>query len=131
MPRYTVISTDCPGGATYALGGFLDYVPEAHRERLRGEMARLDAEQRERMGKLFAQEFMAEQDGSGAAQAGGRSGAWDAERRLAELEADGIVADVIFPDGSQSNAAPFQAAEGPGALGADHALQGVATSRRS
>jgi predicted TIM-barrel fold metal-dependent hydrolase len=125
MPRYTVISTDCHAGATYALGGFLDYVPETHREPLRAEMARLDAEQRAQMEKLFAADFRAEQDATRAAQAGGRAGAWDPARRLQELEADGIVADVIFPDGSQSNAAPFQAAEGPGALGADPALQSV------
>ncbi len=125
MSRYTVISADCHAGATYALGGFLDYVDPQYRDRLREEMARLEKENQERMAKLFASEFMAEQDNTEEALHGGRSGAWDPDRRLKELEADGIVADVIFPDGSQNNGAPFQAASGPGAIGADHALQSV------
>jgi predicted TIM-barrel fold metal-dependent hydrolase len=125
VPRYTVISADCHAGATYAEGGFLDYVDSKHRGPLREEMELLAREQEERMGKLFAAEFMSEQDGSEAALAGGRSGAWDPSRRLQELEADGIVADIIFPDGSQNNAAPFQTANGPGAIGADHGLQAV------
>jgi predicted TIM-barrel fold metal-dependent hydrolase len=125
MGRYTVISADCHAGATYAEGGFLDYVEERHHAPLREEMARLERERDERMEKLFALEFMAEQDGTDAALGGGRAGAWEPACRLRELEADGIAAEVIFPDGSQNNAAPFQAAEGPGAIAADHALQGV------
>jgi predicted TIM-barrel fold metal-dependent hydrolase len=125
MARYTVISADCHAGASYARGGFLDWIESAHHERLREEMARLAREREERMGSLFAMEFMAEQDSTSEALAGGRSGAWDPARRLEELERDGIVADIIFPDGSQDNAAPFQAAEGPGAIGADPALQAV------
>ena len=125
MPRYTVISADCHAGATFALGGFVEYVEPQHRDRLRREMSHLEKEREERMAKLFAGEFMAEQDGTEEALHGGRSGAWDPERRLKELEGDGIVADIIFPDGSQNNAAPFQAAAGPGAVDADPALQTV------
>src|SRR5262249_51183021 len=79
--------------------------------------------QRALMARLFARDFMAKQDETEAAAKGGRSGAWDPVRRIEELEADGIVADVIFPDGSQDNAPPFMAAAGPGAVGAAHALQ--------
>ena len=125
MGRYTVISADCHAGATYAQGGFLGYLEARHRERLREEMRRLEREREERLDKLFASEFMAEQDGTEEALRGGRSGAWDPARRLRELEADGIAAEVIFPDGSQNNAPPFQAAEGPGAIGADPVLQAV------
>jgi predicted TIM-barrel fold metal-dependent hydrolase len=125
MERYTVISTDCHAGATYAEGGFLDYVEAKHRDALKAEMARLAAERAEQIEKLFAAEFRSEQDGTEAALHGGRAGAWDPDRRLQELEADGIVAEILFPDGSQDNAAPFQAAAGPGEAGADHALQTV------
>ncbi|MEN8185196.1 MAG: amidohydrolase family protein, partial [Myxococcota bacterium] len=125
MGRYTVISADCHAGATYGEGGFLAYVEPAHRDRLREEMALLTKQQAELGESLFAREFMAEQDGTEAAQSGGRDGAWDPARRLEALEADGIVADIIFPDGSQNNAPPFQAANGPGALGADQKLQAV------
>ena len=127
MAHYTVISTDCHAGATASQGGFLEYVEAGHRAALREEMTQAEkrlSETRDQE-KLFAKEFMAEQDETEAAQAGGRSGAWDPERRLVELERDGIVADIIFPDGSQNNAPPFQAAAGPGAIGADHKLQAV------
>ena len=70
-----------------------------------------------RWSKLFDPEFMAEQDDTAAALAGGRSGAYDADRRIVELQADGIVADVIFPDGTQDNTTPFDASSGPGAKG--------------
>lgn len=127
MSRYTVISTDCHAGATYAEGGFLAYIESGYQSALREEMERFETQlaATKDQEKLFAKEFMAEQDGTGAAQAGGRSGAWDSERRRVELERDGIVADIIFPDGSQNNAPPFQAASGPGAIGADHQLQAV------
>ena len=41
MPHYTVISADCHAGATYAKGGFLDYVGSKHRGPLRQEMEAL------------------------------------------------------------------------------------------
>src|SRR5262249_1882894 len=99
--HYTVISCDCPAGATYPEGGFRDYVGPAHRDLLREEMVRESERQRALMARLFARDFMAKQDETEAAAKGGRSGAWDPVRRIEELEADGIVADVIFPDGSQ------------------------------
>ena len=71
MARYTVISADCHAGATYPNGGFLDYVEKEHRDRLRAEMSRLEREREERMAKLFAMEFMAEQDSTEAAREGG------------------------------------------------------------
>lgn len=124
MSRHTVISADCHAGASYAHGGFLEYIDPPHRDRAAQEMERLTA-QHEARSRLFAEAFMQAQDGTQAAMAGGRSGAWDAERRCRELDGDGIAGEVIFPDGSQNNAAPFQAAEGPGAVGADHPLQSV------
>ena len=54
MSGYTVISADCHGGATYALGGFLEYVDPQYRGALRDEMARLEKEAAERMARLFA-----------------------------------------------------------------------------
>ncbi len=125
MRRFTVISADCHAGATYSEGGFLDYVDPAYRERLREQMAEMTRRREEFEANLFAEEFRSGQDETAAAQAGGRSGAWDPERRIRELEADGIVADIIFPDGSQSNDAPFLAAHGPGAIGADQELQSI------
>ena len=123
--RYTVISCDSHGGATYPEGGYLAYVDPAYRERLQADMQREGERMRKQLAALFDPAFMAQQDETKAAQQGGRAGAWNPARRLAELEADGIVADVIFPDVSQDNGPPFQASSGPGAVGADHVLQAV------
>jgi predicted TIM-barrel fold metal-dependent hydrolase len=125
MRRYTVISADCHGGATDSQGGFNAYVDPAYAERLREHTAEKRRLFNESMAKLFDPEFMAEQDDTDAAVAGGRTGAFDADRRIVELEADGIVADVIFPDGTQDNTTPFDASSGPGAKGADWELQTV------
>ncbi|HZP27605.1 MAG TPA: hypothetical protein VFC99_01525, partial [Acidimicrobiia bacterium] len=125
MQRYTVISADCHAGATDARGGFEAYVDSAHLERLREHTAATRREFNERLAKLFDPGFMAEQDDTEAALTGGRSGAFDADRRIEELEADGIVADVIFPDGTQDNTTPFDASSGPGAKDADWDLQTV------
>jgi predicted TIM-barrel fold metal-dependent hydrolase len=125
MSRYTVISADCHAGPSFAEGGYLDWVDPAYREQLRDDMAAWSVMFKERMAKLFAPEFTAGQDNTDAARQGGRSGAWDPHRRLKELEADGIVADVIFPDGTQDNGPPFQAAEGPGGIGANWEFQAI------
>ena len=85
MTRYTVISADCHAGPSFAEGGYLEWIDPAYRERLQEDMARWSAMFKARMEKLFAPEFTAIQDGSEAAQHGGRSGAWDPHRRLKEL----------------------------------------------
>jgi predicted TIM-barrel fold metal-dependent hydrolase len=125
MQRYTVISADCHGGATDSQGGFTEYVDAAYRDRLREHTAEKRRQFNESLAKLFDPDFMAEQDDTDAALEGGRSGAYDADRRIVELQADGIVADVIFPDGTQDNTTPFDASSGPGAKGADWELQSV------
>src|SRR5262245_29466265 len=114
MGRYTVISADCHAGATDSRGGFMDYVDAAYRDLLREHTAEKRRQFNESLAKLFDPEFMAEQDDTDAALGGGRSGAYDADRRIVELQADGIVADVIFPDGTQDNTTPFDASSGPG-----------------
>ena len=42
-----------------------------------------------------------------AVHAGGLDGAWNSARRLAELEADGVVAEVIYPGGGGATITPF------------------------
>ena len=44
-----------------------------------------------------------------AVSEGGLDGAWDSARRLAELEADGVVAEVIYPGGGGLTISPFDA----------------------
>jgi predicted TIM-barrel fold metal-dependent hydrolase len=75
--RYTLISADCHAGANmdtyrgYLEGRYLDEF-DAWREAYRNPFRDL--------------------------QGSGRSRNWDDERRLAEQEADGVVAEVIFPN---------------------------------
>lgn len=125
MTQYTIVSTDCHAGPLHSEGGFLPYVDPAFRERLQQDMAQ-ERDMKKFQEELFAEDFRAETDESEAVARGGRTqGVGDPARHLEELAADGVVADVIFPDGSQQNGPPFLAASGPGAVGADHALQSV------
>jgi predicted TIM-barrel fold metal-dependent hydrolase len=75
--RYTVISADCHGGA--GIDAYRPYLPTAH----------LDAFDAWRAGFENPYDDL---EGADAARN------WDHDRRLAELEADGIVAEVVFPN---------------------------------
>ena len=102
----------------------MDYVDPQYRGQLELDMAQAP-DMIKSIEELFDADFRAQQDNSAAAQRGGRHGVWDPALHLEELALDGVVADVLFPDVSQQNAPPFQADAGPGAVGANHALQAV------
>src|SRR5258706_12505928 len=92
MQRYTVISADCHGGATDSQGGFTEYVDAAYLEQLREHTDEKRRLFNESLAKLFDPEFMAEQDDTEAASAGGRSGADNPDRRIAGPKPAGILA---------------------------------------
>lgn len=76
-PRYTVVSSDCHAGGNHAT--YREYLDPAFRQRFddwRGE---------------YKNPFRDLQDD-------GRTRNWDDERRTTELRADGIVAEVLFPN---------------------------------
>ena len=75
--RYTVISADCHGGSD--IGGYRPYLEARH----------LDDFDAWRAGFENPYDDLRDADAS-------RN--WDSARRLAELEADGVVAEVIFPN---------------------------------
>ena len=75
--RYTVISADCHGGANIA-----DYRPYLE-SRVPRRLRRVDAD------------FENPYDDVKGADADRN---WDSDRRLAEMEADGVVAEVVFPN---------------------------------
>jgi predicted TIM-barrel fold metal-dependent hydrolase len=77
MSRYTIISADCHAGGSM----------EMYRAHL--DVQHLDAFDQWRGG--YANPFSDLQGGS-------RTRNWDDERRVAEQEADGIVAEVVFPN---------------------------------
>ncbi|HEX5268721.1 MAG TPA: amidohydrolase family protein [Acidimicrobiales bacterium] len=105
--RHVVISCDC-----HAVGRPDDYTPYiepayrdryedflAHQRRAAEALAAATAENR----SLFSKEGTDEFESLGAVADGGRDGQWDSPRRVKELEADGVVAEVVFPN----NGVPF------------------------
>ena len=75
--RYIVISADCHGGGDIA--DYRAYLEAAYRDDFDAWRATFDNPYDDLKG-----------------DDGGRN--WDSDRRLAELEADGVVAEVIFPN---------------------------------
>jgi predicted TIM-barrel fold metal-dependent hydrolase len=75
--RYTVISADCHGGSD--IGGYRPYLEARHLDDFDAWRAAFDN----------PYDDLRDADAS-------RN--WDSARRLAELEADGVVAEVIFPN---------------------------------
>jgi predicted TIM-barrel fold metal-dependent hydrolase len=108
MSRYLVISSDCHAGLPNAQ--YREWLDPGHRDAFdRSLEARraMEAELAEQglRNEAFAEEWERE-------NAEGLRGGWDAGRRDAELEADGVVGEVIFPDADAVTAgasAPFGA----------------------
>jgi predicted TIM-barrel fold metal-dependent hydrolase len=113
MSRYTIISADCHAGLPNAeYRAYLD--PQYHRalDAYLAERAVMEVE----LAKLGLrnEEFAAEWELDNAE---GLRGGWDAARRDAELDADGVAGEVIFPDADAVTAgasAPFGAGLGSG-----------------
>lgn len=75
--KYTVVSSDCHGGAS--MEDYRDY---------------LDASYRDDFDQWVASYEVPYEDLKG--EEGGRN--WDSDRRLREMESDGVVAEVLFPN---------------------------------
>ncbi len=104
MERFVVISADC-----HAVGRpeeFVPYLDAEYREAYEASVepkadSRRDATASEDGGLLFSRESLDEYHSheETADVTGGTAGQWDSERRIAELEDDGVVAEVVFPNG--------------------------------
>lgn len=96
MDRYLLISVDCHAGPRPEdARAYLD--PEwrpAYDEWRDAEAGRAAARRSE---PLFADEAVQEFEAEDKVSHGGMDGTWDSERRLKELDEDGVVAEVIFP----------------------------------
>src|SRR5262249_55232163 len=109
MDRYLLISADCHAGprAEDARG----YVDPRHRAAFDAWLADGAAMLRRRAEHTGEAVYGEEALGDFAAEEkvahGGIEGAWHSKRRLEELEADGIAAEVIFPGGSMQTVSPF------------------------
>ncbi|MCU0271445.1 MAG: amidohydrolase family protein, partial [Acidimicrobiales bacterium] len=113
MTTYLVISADCHAGLPNR--EYREWLDPEYRERFDEAL-----EARARMAELAQQGFLNKEfsDEWHAEHEEGLRGSWDASRRDAELDADGVAGEVIFPDAdsvSSGASAPFGA--GLGATG--------------
>jgi predicted TIM-barrel fold metal-dependent hydrolase len=101
VTRMMIVSSDCHAGLPD--GRYREFLDPDYREAYDRQLARL-AERGDKLREQVA-EFLDERE---AELSEGLSGAWDSDRRTRELDADGVAAEVIFPDGSTNgNGAPF------------------------
>jgi predicted TIM-barrel fold metal-dependent hydrolase len=105
MQRLLIVSSDCHAGLPPEQ--YRDYVDPQHREMFDLALPIQNQAMDDAAKKFLIADI-------NAAWRKGRerelSGAWDHEQRLAVLDADGIAAEVIFPDGiTEKNTPPFGA----------------------
>ena len=106
MERFVVISADCHAvGRPEDFTQYLEaqYLDDFDAESLeqRSEFAEGRAKASEEGGLLFSRETLDEYHGHEETEevAGGTVGQWDSDRRVKELEDDGVVGEVVFPNG--------------------------------
>lgn len=103
MKRILMISADCHAGPPPQT--YRRYLERGVHEDYERWLAELEEQRRQRT-SLFDEGFLARFESDGA---GGLAGAWDPARRIRELEADGTVAEVVFPDSIVAGGVPFGA----------------------
>jgi predicted TIM-barrel fold metal-dependent hydrolase len=99
MDRLLLVSSDCHAAARpddyrpylekRHLGAYEEWLPR---------MRRGDVNERELFGTQFGSATVSQHFDAPAVTQGGEDGYWDFSRRLRELEADGVAAEVIFPN---------------------------------
>jgi len=105
MSRILTISSDCHAGLRP--GEYREYVDPQHRKAYDDEVAVLLEQMKGAVNPFMVDEFAKEWE-SGKEE--GLKGAWDSELRNAALDADGVVAEVVFPDGlTEGNSPPLGA----------------------
>ena len=117
--RYLVVSTD--GHAGLLPDEYRDYLDPQYREEFDERIAAEVALRQESEKKFLIKEFnekWREQN------AGKLAAAWDSDLRNEVIDADGVSAEVLFPDGiTEQNAPPFGAGLGLRPWGVDPELQ--------
>ncbi|MEZ4334339.1 MAG: amidohydrolase family protein [Myxococcota bacterium] len=101
MDRITLVSCDCHAAATPAV--YRDYLEAPFRARYDAMIA--DPAAVHRRATQVIGPFPPTGDGDGEREP--LTARWDAARRLAALDADGIAAEVLFPQPAGRNAPPF------------------------
>lgn len=118
MQRLMLISSDCHAGVAWELyrpyveARYMDDFEEWLKERLAQEV-----QSQQWRNAFFSQEHQdrwnkrAEELTGRPTNLGWDTGVWSAEERITALEGDGVVAEVMFPDGRR-NSAPFRHTQG-------------------
>ena len=101
MDRLTIVSCDCHAAASPVV--YRDYLEAAYRARYDALLA--DPAAVARRAADIIGPFAPSGDGDGERDP--LSARWSMSRRLAELDRDGIAAEVIFPQPAGKNAPPF------------------------
>ncbi|HYC57044.1 MAG TPA: amidohydrolase family protein [Candidatus Binatia bacterium] len=105
MDRHLVVSSDCHAGLPAAQ--YREYLDPQYREVFDVALP-IQISEMERMSKMFLISDINAQWRKGREV--DLAGAWDSDVRLRVLEADGIAAEIIFPDGiTEMNTPPFGA----------------------
>lgn len=107
MERVIIVSSDSHGGLPAERYG--EYLDPEYRDTLDAHLADVKAlpEVLDLVGFPFTDEELDIIDDRGAIRAGGAKGSYDPVRRLAEAEAEGVVAEVIHPGTQNYGPAPF------------------------
>ena len=99
MSRMLLVSSDCHAAARP--DDYRPYLEERHLpayEQWLPRMRRGDVSELAESSGSYEQTTLSEHFDHEAFLAGGADGYWNFERRLCELDADGIAAEVIFPN---------------------------------
>lgn len=119
MDRYLVISSDCHAGLPPER--YRDYLDPRHREAFDRALPLQIENTRRAEEKFLVREFN-ERWRKGIEKP--LTGAWDSGQRVQVLDADGVAAEVLFPDGiTEMNSPPFGAGLSLRCWGVDPELQ--------
>lgn len=119
MDNFLVISAD--GHAGLPPEQYRNYLESRYHEQFDSSLAAQMAAAAKAEENFLIKDFNEEWRGN---IANGLSGAWDSQVRLDVINADGIAAEVLFPDGiTEQNAPPFDAGLGLRPWGVDPELQ--------
>jgi predicted TIM-barrel fold metal-dependent hydrolase len=105
MARYLVISADCHAGLPAPL--YRPWLEKRLHDDFDRYLEKTAPGRGQGMKRLFTPEAIADHARE-AQEAGGIEGFWQHATRTKELEAEGIVAEVVFPDGTDDNEPPFR-----------------------